>query len=100
MDGYIGTIMMCGFSFTPQNWTLCMGQIMAIGQNQALYSLIGATYGGDGRTNFGIPDLRGRVSVGYGQGPGMLDKRIGQQYGMEEYRLDQTQMPSHSHALA
>jgi microcystin-dependent protein len=65
-----------------------------------LFSLIGTTYGGNGRTDFGIPDLRGRVGVGYGQGPGMLDKRIGQQYGMEEYRLDQSQMPSHSHALA
>lgn len=100
MEGYIGTIMICGFNFTPRNWTLCMGQNIPVSQNEALFSLIGAAYGGNGRTDFGIPDLRGRVGVGYGQGPGMTDKRIGQQYGMEKYNLDLSQMPSHSHVLS
>lgn len=99
MEGYIGTIMICGFKFTPQNWTLCMGQTMGINQNQALFSLIGVTYGGDGRTNFGIPDLRGRVAVGYGQGPGMTNKQPGQQYGQEAFRMAQSQMPMHSHTV-
>jgi|AntRauTorckE5430_2_1112549.scaffolds.fasta_scaffold02401_7 microcystin-dependent protein len=66
-------------NFAPENWALCQGQIIAITQNQALFSILGTTYGGDGRTTFSLPDLRGRVPVGAGQGPGLVNQDLGSQ---------------------
>jgi microcystin-dependent protein len=102
MDGYLGTIMMCALNFAPQNWIGCEGQLMPVMQNQALYSLMGIAFGGDGRTNFGIPDLRGRVPVGLGAGPNLTPRNIGQFYGIEQtsLTLNQNQMPIHAHSLS
>lgn len=73
MDVYIGMIGLFGFNFAPKNWAFCNGQLMSIAQNTALFSLIGTTYGGDGITTFALPDLRGRVPNGQGNGPGLSD---------------------------
>lgn len=102
MDGYLGTIMMCALNFAPQNWIGCEGQLMPINQNQALYSLMGIAFGGDGRINFGIPDLRGRVPVGMGAGPNLTPRNIGQLYGIEQtsLTLNQNQMPLHTHSFS
>ena len=70
MDPFIGQIQLYGFNFPPRGWALCEGQLLAISQNTALFSLLGTTFGGDGRTDFALPDLRGRSAVGFGQGPG------------------------------
>jgi microcystin-dependent protein len=78
MNQFIGTILMVGFNFAPVGWALCEGQLLPISQNQALFSLLGTTYGGDGRTNFALPDLRGRMPIGMGQGPGLPDYLLGQ----------------------
>lgn len=78
MDPFLGTIAMFGFNFVPRGWAFCNGQIMSIQQNTALFSLLGTTYGGNGTTTFGLPDLRGRVPVGQGQGPGLSNYSIGQ----------------------
>ncbi len=95
-DPFIGQINMFGFNFAPQNWALCDGQLMAISQNQALFSLLGTFYGGDGRTSFGLPDLRGRVPMGMGSGPGLTTRPIGEKAGLEST----SQIPAHSHTLA
>ncbi len=100
MEGVLAVIWMFGGNFAPRNWALCQGQLLSIAQNQALFSLLGTTYGGDGRTSFGLPDLQGRVPMGAGNGPGLSDRRIGQKGGVEEVVLNTTQMPSHSHATA
>ena len=94
---YIGQIMMVGFSFNPQGWALCNGQLLAINQNQALFALLGTTYGGDGQTTFALPDLRGRVPVGIGQGPGLSPYVIGQAAGVEATTLNVNQLPQHQH---
>lgn len=70
MDPILGEIRLFGFTFAPQGWMLCEGQLLSISQNTALFSLLGTTYGGDGRTNFALPDLRGRAPIAFGQGPG------------------------------
>lgn len=95
---FIGMLAAFGFNFAPHNWGLCYGGIIAISQNQALFSLIGANYGGDGRTSFGLPDLRGRSAVGWGQGPGLSNYVLGQKVGQEMTTLSQTQLPPHTHA--
>ena len=87
-----------GGNFAPLNWALCQGQLLPISQNQALFSLLGTTYGGDGRTTFGLPDLQGRVAMGAGRGAGLSDRRIGEKGGVESVILNTTQLPSHSHA--
>ncbi len=83
MDPFIGEIMMFGGNFAPRGWALCDGQLLPISQNQALFSILGTTYGGDGRTTFGLPDLRGRVAVHAGSGPGLSSYRLGQKGGAE-----------------
>jgi microcystin-dependent protein len=98
MEGYLAEIKMFGGNFAPRNWAYCQGQLLAIAQNQALFSLLGTTYGGDGRTTFGLPDMRGRASVGSGRGPGLTDRRIGQKLGTETNTLNQTQLPTHNHS--
>ena len=78
MEGTIGQIIMFGGNFAPRSWALCNGQLLAIAQNQALFSILGTTYGGDGRTTFGLPDLRGRVAMSSGSGPGLSPHNLGQ----------------------
>jgi microcystin-dependent protein len=83
-DPFIAEIMMFGGNFAPRGWALCDGQILAIANNQALFSLVGTTYGGDGRTTFGLPDLRGRTAIHPGQGPGLTPRSWGQKGGTED----------------
>ncbi len=98
MDAYIASITMFGGNFAPRAWALCNGQLLAINQNQALFSLLGTTYGGDGRTSFGLPDLRGRVAIHPGTGPGLSPYRLGQQGGQESVTLTVSNLPSHTHS--
>jgi microcystin-dependent protein len=86
-------------TFAPQGWAACDGQLMAIAQNDALYSLIGTTYGGDGVTTFGLPDLRSRVPLHWGQGSGLSNYVIGQAAGVESVALNINQIPNHTHTL-
>lgn len=97
-DAYIGQICVMAGSYCPENTVEPVGQIVSINQNQALYSLIGCTYGGDCRSSMGYPDLRGRVPAGLGQGIGLSDHRLGEQYGQEDIVQTINQMPKHSHA--
>jgi len=99
MDPFIGTITLFGFNFAPRGWAKCEGQLLSIAQNQALFSLLGTTYGGDGRTTFALPDLRGRTPLGSGQGPGLEQYEQGTTGGAETVTLQQNQMPAHSHSL-
>ena len=97
-EPFIGEIRMVGFNFAPRGWALCDGQLLAIAQNTALFSLLGTTYGGDGRTTFGLPDLRGRIAMHQGSGPGLSSRRIGDKFGQESVVLTANQMPAHAHA--
>ena len=97
---FIGQISTFGFNFAPQNWSLAQGQILSIAQNTALFSLLGTQYGGNGQTTFALPDLRGRVAIGQGQGPGLSNRVIGELAGTETTTLLSTQMPQHVHSLA
>ena len=99
-DPFIGEIAMVGFNFAPRGWAFCDGQLLAIASNQALFSLLGTTYGGDGRTTFGLPDLRGRFPMHEGTGPGLSSKSLGQKGGVENVVMTANQMPSHNHALS
>lgn len=98
MEPFIAETLMFGGNFAPRSWAFCDGQLMPISQNEALFSLLGTTYGGDGRTSFALPDLRGRVSVHPGSGPGLSTYRLGQRGGTEHNHLNVTQLPSHNHA--
>lgn len=91
---------MFGGNFAPRGWAFCDGQLLSIAQNTALFSILGTTYGGDGRTTFGLPDLRGRVALHEGQGPGLSSRRLGEVSGTENNFLNQTQLPAHSHDLS
>lgn len=99
-EAYIGAVVLFGGNFAPKNWALCQGQLLSIASNTALFSILGTTYGGDGRTTFGIPDLRGRAAVGAGQGPGLSSYVIGEMTGSETVTLLVTQMPAHNHTVA
>lgn len=96
-EAFVGEIRAFGFNFAPRSWAFCDGQLMAISQNTALFSLIGTFYGGDGRTTFGLPDLRGRAPIKFGNGPGLSSYPIGVRAGVESVTLTQNQMPSHTH---
>ncbi|MES2812430.1 MAG: tail fiber protein [Bacteroidota bacterium] len=96
-DAYIGEIRMVGFNFEPKNWALCNGQLLSIASNTALFSILGTTYGGDGRTTFALPDLRGRAPMHHGQGPGLSTVYLGEMNGQSTVTLDVSQMPSHTH---
>lgn len=101
LPAFIGEIRWVAFNFAPPGWAPCAGQILQINQNVALFSLLGTTYGGDGRTTFGIPDLRGRVQIGQGMGPGLTLRNLGDEGGEETVTLTVNQMPAHTHpALA
>lgn len=99
-EPYIGQIEAFSFGFAPKNWALCAGQLLPIQQNQALFSLLGATYGGDGRTNFALPDLRGRAALSSGQGAGLSPYTLGQKGGEEAHTLTVAETPTHTHAIA
>ena len=94
---FLGEIRAFGFNFAPRGWARCDGQILPIAQNTALFSLLGTQYGGDGQTTFALPDLRGRVPMHQGQGPGLSEKIIGEQAGVEAVTLIASQMPAHAH---
>jgi microcystin-dependent protein len=94
MDPFIAQIVMFGGNFAPRGWAFCDGQLLPISQNTALFSIIGTMYGGDGRTTFGLPDLRGRVPIHPGNGPGLSSYRQGQKGGTEANRLTIQNMPA------
>ena len=86
-------------NFAPRGWAFCNGQLLPVSQNTALFSLIGTTYGGDGRTTTALPDLQGKAPMHPGRGPGLTARRLGQRGGVEEVTLTEAQMPSHNHGL-
>jgi microcystin-dependent protein len=96
-EPFIGEIRMVGFNFAPRGWALCNGQLLSISQNTALFSLLGTTYGGNGQTTFGLPDLRSRVPLHQGQGPGLSNRTLGEQSGQEAVTLTTAQLPAHTH---
>lgn len=96
----IGSIAMFGGNFAPRGYALCQGQLMSIAQNTALFSILGTTFGGDGVTTFGLPDLRGRFPVQQGPGPGLPPVNLGQLAGTPTVTLTTAQMPAHTHAVA
>jgi microcystin-dependent protein len=99
-EPFIGMLMLVGFNFAPRGWAFCNGQILSIAQNSALFSLLGTQYGGNGQTTFALPDLRGRVPVHQGQGPGLSPYTIGQVGGQESHVLIVSEMPPHNHLLS
>lgn len=98
-EPFLAMIILFAGNFAPIGWALCEGQLLPINQNQALFSLLGTNYGGNGTTNFALPDLRGRVPVGMGQGPGLSNINLGEIGGVENITLTVNQMPQHSHSL-
>lgn len=99
MDPFIGEIIMFGGNFAPRGWALCDGQLLPIASNSALFSILGTIYGGDGRTTFALPDLRGRVPMHAGNGPGLSDRRLGSRGGQETVTLTTSQIPAHHHTI-
>ncbi len=97
MEGVIGEIRMFGGNFAPRTWSFCEGQLLAISSHTALFSILGTTYGGDGRTTFALPDLRGRSPIGPGTGPGLSTRKLGQRGGSETNTLSLLQLPVHNH---
>lgn len=98
-EPFLAEIIMFGGNFAPRGWAFCNGQLLSISSNTALFSILGTTYGGDGRTTFGLPDLRGRVAIHPGTGPGLSTVVLGQKGGVENVTLTAAQMPSHSHDI-
>ena len=98
-EPFLAEVRIVGFNFAPRGWALCDGQILPINQNQSLYSLLGTTYGGDGRTTFALPDLRGRTPIHVGRSDGGADHREGQKSGEETHTLSAAEMPQHAHLL-
>ncbi|WP_135507111.1 phage tail protein [Roseovarius aestuariivivens] len=97
IDPYLGDIMIVGFNFCPRGWAAADGQLLPISSNQALFSLLGTTYGGDGRTTFALPDLRGRSPIASGMGPGLPNYQLGQRSGSETTAMTQQNLPNHTH---
>lgn len=91
---------MFGGNFAPRGWALCEGQLLPISSHTALFSILGTTYGGDGRTTFGLPDLRGRAPIGNGSGPGLSPRQLGEKGGSETNTLQTVHLPAHNHAAA
>jgi microcystin-dependent protein len=100
LEPFLGEISLVAFNFAPRGYAFCQGQILPIAQNTALFSLLGTTYGGNGQTTFALPDLRGRLPVGVGPGPGLSPVDLGQVGGSETVTLTQNQLPAHSHGAA
>ncbi|MEN0005447.1 MAG: tail fiber protein [Bacteroidota bacterium] len=100
MDPFIAQIVMFGGTFAPRGWAFCDGQLLPIAQNSALFSILGTIYGGDGRTTFALPDLRGRVAIHPGNGAGVSSYRLGQKGGRETVTLSVANIPSHNHSAS
>ena len=98
-ESLMGEIQVYAFNFAPYQWAMCWGQIMSISQNTALFSLLSTTYGGNGTSTFALPDLRSRVAIGYGQGPGLSSYILGESGGTETATMTYVNMPAHTHAL-
>ncbi len=98
-EPFIAEIRIFAGNFAPRSWAFCNGQLLPIAQNTALFSLIGTTYGGDGRTTTALPNLQGRAPMHPGRGPGLTDRRLGQKGGTETVTLNDNQIPSHNHNL-
>lgn len=96
---FLGAIQIFGFNFAPRGFLTCSGQLLSIQQNTALFSLLGTQYGGNGTTTFALPDLRGRVPISFGQGPGLTQRTVGEVGGTESVTLSLTQMPQHNHSF-
>ena len=98
-EPFLGQLMCVGFNYAPSNWAFCQGQLLSIGQNSALFSLLGTTYGGNGTTTFALPDLRGRVPVGMGTGPGLPNVAQGESFGSSTTTILQSNLPAHAHGI-
>jgi microcystin-dependent protein len=98
-EPFIAEIRIFAGNFAPRGWAFCNGQLLPVSQNTALFSLIGTTYGGDGRTTTALPNLEGRAPMHPGRGPGLTDKRLGERGGVEMVTLSEAQMPNHTHTL-
>lgn len=98
-EPFVGEIRMFAGNFAPRGWAFCDGQLLAVSQNDALFSLLGTIYGGDGRTTFGLPDMRGRIPLHQGTGPGLSPRRLGSKGGLEQVTLTSNQLPSHNHTI-
>ncbi|HEX8453301.1 MAG TPA: tail fiber protein [Longimicrobium sp.] len=98
-DPFVAEIRIFPFTFAPKGWAFCNGQILPISQNTALFSLLGTTYGGDGKSTFALPDLEGSAPMHPGQGPGLSLHDLGEVGGSETVTLDVTEIPAHSHTL-
>lgn len=98
-EPYIGEIKMWACNFAPRGWAYCDGQLLPISQNTALFSILGTTYGGDGRTTLGVPNLKDRAPMHYGSGPGLTPRRLGQFDGQDEVTLATTQIAEHNHLV-
>jgi len=98
-DPFVAEIRIFPFNFAPKGWAWCDGQLMPLSQNTALFSLLGTTYGGNGKTNFALPDLQGRAPMHAGQGPGLSLHDLGESDGCEALALLQSEIPAHSHSL-
>lgn len=98
-DPFIAEVKIWAGNFAPRNWAFCNGQLLPISQNTALFSLVGVTYGGDGRNTFALPDLQGRAPMHPGNGPGLAPRRLGERGGVETVTLTANQMPAHNHTL-
>jgi microcystin-dependent protein len=99
MEGTMSEIRMFAGNFPPQSWAFCQGQVQSIAQNTALFALLGTTFGGDGQTTFNLPDLRSRVAIHTGQGPGLSSYQLGQQAGTESNTLTATNVGGHTHTV-
>jgi len=97
MEPFLGQIVLFSFNYAPRGWAQCNGQLLSIAANNALFSLLGTYYGGDGITTFALPDLRGRVAINQGDGPGLSRYMIGERSGQENVTLISSQLPSHNH---
>jgi microcystin-dependent protein len=97
---FIGQLMAVAFNFAPKSWAFTNGQVMSIAQNQALFSLLGTTYGGNGQTTFSLPNLQSRVTVSSGQGPGLSTYTLGQTGGEENHTLLSSEIPTHTHVMS
>jgi len=98
-EPFIAEIKIFGGNFAPRGWAFCNGQLLPIAQNTALFSLIGTTYGGDGRTTTALPNIQGRAVMHPGRGPGLTSRRLGERGGVSNVTLTQQQMPSHNHTM-
>ncbi len=100
MEGVIGYVTPFAGTFAPRNWMLCQGQQLVVNQNAALFSLIGVFYGGNGTTNFNLPDLQGRAIVGQGSAPNLATYVIGQKGGVQQFTMTLNEMPAHTHVVS